>query len=269
MHIVFIGYGKTSERVAQQLFTQHQISSISLSPKKDAFARHYQQDIYALDLSQLDPIDVAYILLSPKQSSIEGYQHTYVNSVEPIVAALKQHPIQRVIVVSSTRVYGENQGQRIDDESEIVPSDPQGALLYEMEQLWQTAYPNQCVIVRPTGIYGTSVSRMIKLAKNTQSYPHIHYSNRIHIDDLARFLANLLHVKHPQGSYIVSNNQPLPLHTIIEWFQQQLALPELVLQSDALSGKRIYATYLQHMGFQFMHEDCFADYSKLLKQNPT
>jgi hypothetical protein len=34
-----------------------------------------------------------------------------------------------------------------------------------METLWQQAYPSECVIVRPTGIYGTSVARMIKLAE--------------------------------------------------------------------------------------------------------
>ena len=269
MHIVFIGYGKTSERVAQQLFTQHQISSISLSPKHDVYATHYAQDVHDLDLSYLAPIDVAYVLLSPKQSSLEAYQHTYLDSVEPIVQALKSHPIQRVIVVSSTRVYGENQGERIDDESTIYPSDAQGAVLYEMEQRWQAAYPKECIIIRPTGIYGTSVARMIKLAQTTHNYPHIHYSNRIHLDDLASFLAFMFHVKHPEKSYIVSNNQPLPLHHIIAWFQQQLALPELVLDSDRLSGKRIYATYLQQMGFQLQHEDCFADYLKLLNKNPT
>jgi nucleoside-diphosphate-sugar epimerase len=268
MHIVFIGYGKTSERVAQQLFTQHQISSVSLSPKADTFATHYIQDVHALDLSQLAPIDVAYVLLSPKQSTIEGYQHTYLDSVAPIVKALKSHPIQRVIVVSSTRVYGENCGERIDDESEIKPIDAQGALLHAMEQHWQAAYPNECVIIRPTGIYGTSAARMVKLAQSTTSYPHIHYSNRIHIDDLATFLANMIHVKHLKKSYIVTNNQPLPLHKMIEWFQQQLDLPELVLEGDRLSGKRIDATYLQQMGFELKHQDCFLDYQELLEKAP-
>ena len=266
MHIVFIGYGKTSERVAQQLFTQHQISSVSLSDKHDGLSTHYVQDVHGLDLSHLAPIDIAYVLLSPKQSSIEGYQHTYLDSVAPIVKALKQHPIQRVIVLSSTRVYGEDQGQYIADQSVIQPNDRQGELLYDMEQRWQAAYPNQCIIVRPTGIYGISVARMLKLAHSTLSYPKLHYSNRIHIDDLARFLADLLHVKHPQKSYIVSNSQPVPLHKIIQWFQQQLDLPELVLDSQLLSGKRIYATHLHDMGFKLSHPDCFVDYANLLKQ---
>ncbi|NNH37808.1 NAD-dependent epimerase/dehydratase family protein [Acinetobacter terrae] len=268
MHILFIGYGKTSRRVAKQLFEQgHQITTISQSPKTDEFATHLIQDVHQLDLAHVAAIDWVYVLLSPSQSSIEGYQQTYVDSVAPIVAALKQHPVQKIVVVSSTRVYGENKGERIDDESCIQPIDEQGRLLRQMEQLYQQAFPNQCIIIRPTGIYGTSVARMIKLAEITKSYPKVHYSNRIHIDDLARFLALLIHVEHPENSYIVSNNQPTPLHETIQWFQRQLNLPELVLESEELSGKRIYATRMEETGFELKHEDCFGDYLEMLENN--
>ena len=215
MHILFIGYGKTSRRVAKQLFEQgHQITTISQSPKTDEFATHLIQDVHQLDLAHVAAIDWVYVLLSPSQSSIEGYQQTYVDSVAPIVAALKQHPIQKIVVVSSTRVYGENKGERIDDESLIQPIDEQGRLLWKMEQLYQHAFPNQCIIIRPTGIYGISVARMIKLAEATQSYLQIHWSNRIHMDDLARFLAKLIHVEHPENSYIVSKLKPLLFHRV-------------------------------------------------------
>ena len=267
MHILFIGYGKTSRRVAKQLFEQgHQITTISQSPKTDEFATHLIQDVHQLNLTQIKPIDWAYVLLSPSQNSIEGYQQTYVDSIAPIVAALKQHPVQKIVVVSSTRVYGENKGEHTDDESCIQPVDEQGRLLLKMEQLYQQAFPKQCIIIRPTGIYGISVARMIKLAEMTQSYPQIHYSNRIHIDDLARFLAQLIHVEHPENSYIVTNNQPIPLPEIIQWLQRQLNLPELVLESEALSGKRIYATRMEKTGFKLEHVDCFGDYLRMLEK---
>ena len=267
MHILFIGYGKTSRRVAKQLFEQgHQITTISQSPKTDQFATHLIQDVHQLNLTQIKPIDWAYVLLSPSQSSIEGYQQTYVDSIAPIVAALKQHQVQKIVVVSSTRVYGENKGEHTDDESCIQPVDEQGRLLRQMEQLYQQAFPKQCIIIRPTGIYGTSVARMIKLAEMTQSYSKVHYSNRIHINDLARFLAQLIHVEHPENSYIVSNNQPIPLHETIQWFQRQLNLPELVLESEALSGKRIYATRMLKTGFELEHEDCLGDYLRMLEK---
>lgn len=69
----------------------------------------------------------------------------------------------------------------------FTPNDAQGHILHNMELLWQKYFPSQCVIVRPTGIYGASIDRLKRMAEHTQTYPNIHYSNRIHIDDLARF----------------------------------------------------------------------------------
>ena len=258
MHILFIGYGKTSQRVAKQLFQQdHQITTVSRSPKDDVFAEHLQQDIHQLDLSKIEPVDMVYVLLAPSRSSelssIESYQKTYVDSVQPIISALKIHPVQRIIVVSSTRVYGEDHGQIINDDSPIIPKDDQGYLLLKMEQLWQQAYTEQVIIVRPTGIYDGLSQRMIKLAETTKSYSNIHWSNRIHIDDLARFLAYLIHVEHPEKSYICSNNQPEPLHERILNIQKELGLPELVLESDKESGKRIFAKRMAENGFEVLN----------------
>ena len=255
MHILFIGYGKTSQRAAKLLFEQgHQITTISQSPKTDGYANHLIQDAHQLDLSCITPVDAVYVLLSPNESTVEAYQRTYVDTVQPIAQALKKHPIQRIIVVSSTRVYGENAGERVDDETLPKPIDTQGRLLLQMEQLYQTAFPAQCVIVRPTGIYSGSSARMQKLAETTKSYPNIHWSNRIHIDDLARFLVFLLHVEHLEKSYICSNNKPVPLHERILEIQHELGLPELVLQSEKETGKRIFAERMRSMGFQLEHK---------------
>ena len=259
MHILFIGYGKTSSRVAKQLFQQnHQITTVSRSPKSDDFAQHITQDIDQLDLSQIDPVDAVYVLLAPSRnsalSSIEAYQQTYVDSVQPIVNALKNYPIKRIVVVSSTRVYGKNSGEIINDDSVILPKDEQGRLLLKMEQLWQQVYPTQCVIVRPTGIYGASTARMVKLAETTKIYPNIHWSNRIHIDDLASFLAHLLHVERPEKSYLCSNNKPQPLHEMILKIQRKSGLPELFLESDRETGKKVLAERMAGSGFELMHK---------------
>ncbi|SPL69205.1 NAD-dependent epimerase/dehydratase family protein [Acinetobacter stercoris] len=267
MHILFIGYGKTSKRVAKQLFMLgHQITTISKTLKTDDFAQHLIQDVQNLDLDQVAPIDWVYILLSPSESTAKAYQQIYVDTVQPIVQALKKHPVQKIIVVSSTRVYGENAGEIINDDSAIQPNDEQGHLLLKMEQLWQAAYPDQNIIVRPTGIYGTSIVRMIKLAENTKCYPHIHWSNRIHIDDLADFLVYLIHVEHSEKSYIVSNNQPIPLHEMILWFQKWLVLPELIVENLNESGKQVFATNMLESGFVLKHKNWQETYKKMLEE---
>ncbi|OTG87994.1 NAD(P)-dependent oxidoreductase [Acinetobacter sp. ANC 4558] len=266
MHILFIGYGKTSQRVAKQLFELgYQLTTISQTAKTDLYANHLIQNINQLNLTNIKPIDCVFILLAPNEGGIEAYQKTYLDSTQPIIKALKHHPLKKLIVVSSTRVYGENKGESIDDESMIQPIDEQGQILYEMENTYLKAFPQLCSIVRPTGIYGLSVQRMITLAEKTEIYPNIHWSNRIHIDDLARFLVHLLHVEHIKKTYICTNNRPIPLHEIVQWFQQQLNLPKLVLGNQPCSGKKIFAHRMIDSGFQLKHTDCYQDYLALLK----
>lgn len=265
MHILFIGYGKTSHLIAKQLFQQgHQITTVSQSKKDNPYGLHLQQDIAQLDLSSINAIDAVYVLLSPKESTVEGYKKVFLDAIPNMVAALSIHPVKKVIVVSSTRVYGQDQAEKITDESEVYPQDEKAKILIRMEQAWQSAFPDECVIVRPTGIYGVSVQRMMKLAESSETYPNIHWSNRIHIEDLASFLTYLFHVEHPDKSYICSNNQPIPLHEIIRWFQKQLNLPQLELQSEQQSGKKIYATRMQKMNFKLQHQQFFADYQDLI-----
>ena len=268
MHILFIGYGKTSQRVAKQLFELgYQLTTISQSLKTDLYADHLIQDVHTLDLNRVKKIDAVFILLAPKDGGVDAYLKMYLESTQSIIQSLKHHPIKRIVVVSSTRVYGENNGEIITDQSAVKPLDEQGKILYAMENTYLKAFGEKCIIVRPTGIYGTSIVRMVKLAQSMEIYPNIHWSNRIYIEDLARFLVHILHVEHPKNTYLCSNNRPLPLHDVICWFQRQLKLPELTLQADIYSGKKIMATRMNGSGFELNHPDCFQDYLKLLQQN--
>lgn len=93
---------------------------MSRSPKDDDFVQHLTQDIQQLDLSQVQLIRCSLCITCAFHVIILKVQlkiiSRHVDSVQPIVKALKDHPIQRIIVVSSTRVYGESHGERIDDD---------------------------------------------------------------------------------------------------------------------------------------------------------
>ena len=80
----------------------------------------------------------------------------------------------------------------------------------------------------------------------------------------------MIHVEHPESSYIVSNNQPQLLHEVLQWFQQQMGLPVLKLESEQVTGKKLYATRMQKTGFELKRTDCFEDYLELMrKSNPS
>ncbi|AOA57246.1 NAD-dependent epimerase/dehydratase family protein [Acinetobacter larvae] len=268
MHILLLGYGQTAQRLAQTLSqSDHQITTISRSAKDTAFSNHLIQDVAHLDLSQLAAIDQVYVLLAPAQRSVADYRKTYLDSVAPICRALASHPVQRIVVVSSTRVYGEHQGEQIDDSTPASTTDPYGQILLDMEHAWRQAYPTQCVILRPSGIYGRSVQRLTELALKTTQYRALHWSNRIHIDDLAAFLAHLLHVEQPSAYYLVSDSRPIAMHEILTWFRTQLGLPPFSYAPELTSGKRIFAQRMLDHGFCLQHPDCFQVYRQLAAES--
>ncbi len=85
MHILFIGYGKTSQRVAKQLFTLgHQITTISRSPKTDPDMTHLLQDIQQLDLSQIQPVDGYLSILQPLMYSLPVFLHVTKVFLDPV-----------------------------------------------------------------------------------------------------------------------------------------------------------------------------------------
>ena len=56
------------------------------------------------------------------------------------------------------------------------------------------------------------------------------------------------------------------MHEILQWFQLQLGLPLLQVESEQVTGKKLYATRMQQMGFELEHPDCYEDYLELMEK---
>jgi len=98
-----------------------------------------------------------------------------------------------VIWVSSTSVYGNNQGDWVDEASPTHPISFSGKLLLEAEQQIQSL-PCAHSIVRFSGIYGpgrTRILSQIKAGVGRAAKPE-QWSNRIHSEDCAGVLAHLI-----------------------------------------------------------------------------
>jgi regulator of PEP synthase PpsR (kinase-PPPase family) len=65
----------------------------------------------------------------------------------------------------------------------------------------------------------------------------------------------------------VTNNDPKLMHEILQWFQKQMELPLLKVESEQVTGKKLYATRMQKMGFELEHPDCYEDYLGLMRKN--
>jgi nucleoside-diphosphate-sugar epimerase len=162
-----------------------------------------------------------------------GYRAAYVQGLQNVLSWLDDYgqTPERLIFVSSSSVYGQQDGEWVDEKSETVATGYSGRLMLEAEQVaLNSGIPAS--ILRLTGIYGpgrewllTQVRRGYRVAVEPPLY-----GNRIHADDAAGLLAFLLE-KDRQGVklddfYIGVDDAPAPLAEVVGWLREYLGVTE-------------------------------------------
>ena len=162
-----------------------------------------------------------------------GYRKAYVEGLQHVLEWLDDYGQQpkHLLFVSSSSVYGQQNGEWVDETSPTQAVGYSGQVMLEAEQVaLDSGIP--ATTVRLTGIYGPG--REWLLSQVRQGYrvavePPL-YGNRIHVDDAAGLLAFLLlHVE--QGGtldkvYIGVDNAPAPLAEVVDWLREYLGVTE-------------------------------------------
>lgn len=167
-----------------------------------------------------------------------GYQAAYFDGLRNVLSWLKeagQRP-RRLFFVSSSGVYGQKNGEWIDETSPAEAQGYSGRVMLEAEQLiWQSDIP--ATSVRLTGIYGPGrewLLKQVQMGYRVVSEPPL-YANRIHADDCAGLLAFLLQAdargEALDDLYIGVDDEPAPLHEVVAWLRDALNVTEWAEES--------------------------------------
>jgi nucleoside-diphosphate-sugar epimerase len=162
-----------------------------------------------------------------------GYRAAYVEGLQHVLGWLKQHGQRpkRLLFVSSSSVYGQQQGEWVDETSPTVAGGYSGRLMLEAEQVaLDSGIPASRV--RLTGIYGPG--REWLLSQVRQGYSVVEdpplYANRIHADDAAGLLAFLLEAdrqgKALDDCYIGVDDAPAALADVVGWLREYLGVTQ-------------------------------------------
>lgn len=204
--------------------------------------------------------------LTPGVSSDERYQQVYVEGTANVLAALNRDSLQRVFFVSSTSVYHQNDEQWVDELSETSPERFSGQRLLEAERLCsEDSVP--ATIVRFAGIYGQQSVRLINDVLAAKASLQ-NYTNRIHRDDCAGFMAHLLQM--PQESlqlcYIGVDSEPTKASEVKKWLAEQLECNVPAVSTDeAVSGnKRCSNRRMLETGYRLKYPNYREGYRPIL-----
>ena len=124
--------------------------------------------------------------------------------------------------LSSTSIYGDHQGNWVDENSETHPTSSQSLARLKAEHQWlalreETGLPVH--IFRLAGIYGPdrNVLEDLKAGKAQRILKEGIVFSRIHVEDIAQALKASMKAPNPGRIYNVADSCPAPSHEVVAY----------------------------------------------------
>jgi nucleoside-diphosphate-sugar epimerase len=178
-------------------------------------------------------IDYLVYCATPTVRDEAGYRAAYTEGLRHVLAWTErsgQKP-KRILFVSSSSVYGQQQGEWVDETSPADASGFSGQVMREAEKVALSS-DVPATVVRLTGIYGPGRSDLMNRVRQGYSVavePPL-YGNRIHADDAAGLLAFLLQAEAGgvalDDCYIGVDDAPTPLAEVVDWMRERLGVTQ-------------------------------------------
>ena len=201
----------------------------------------------------------------------ENYHAHYVQGLKNVMATqVENTQLRHVFFVSSTRVYGQNTQEILNENVTAIPADFGGERLLEAEKvLLNLPYKSTCL--RLSGIYGPGRLYLVNTAKHPERWPEDNnWSNRIHRDDAAGFIAFLVQKSLNQQSiencYIVTDDMPTLQYCVLTWLATKQGVDFSHIQTPvSAGGKRLSNQRLRATGFELQYANYQIGYTKILE----
>jgi nucleoside-diphosphate-sugar epimerase len=228
---------------------------------------------YQLEELPLD-FEFIYFIVSPDGRNKESYQAIYeIGLTNLIDRFVKEGASPNWIFISSTSVYGQSEGEWVDEESIAQPDNITSQYIRQAEQQLMDLNP-QNIVVRFSGIYGPGREYLLRMAKQQsviQKDPP-YYTNRIHQQDCIGVLIFLLEQSLAgvtlEQCYLASDDNPATMWDVMSWLTEHLSCkpPEAkVNDKEVVMNKRCNNQRLKTLGYHFQYPDFKVGYLELIK----
>ena len=210
-------------------------------------AKFIQLDALKLSADQLQDFTAIAVIVTPDDYSTSGYNASYLSICQHLAQLADQLPkLERVIFISSTGVYGQDNGEWIDENTApVTPERDASKVILQAEQALQQGFGDKAIIIRPSGIYGRKRLMRLRKARDAQKQPIARnaWSNRIMDSDLVTIIAKVLTIDTPKAVYIATDYLPVTTFELMTWLATQLgeSAPKGDDNKTATEGKRLHS----------------------------
>lgn len=229
-------------------------------------------DLVEMSDDTLPDADVVFLIMTPNGRNEEAYRAAYFDTAQVLIRRYKDIAKQpKVFFVSSTSVYGQSQGEWIDETTPAQPATATAKVLVETEQSLAAAFSN--VAVRCSGIYGSGRYRLLETVLSGKDWGDNSWTNRIHRDDVVSALVLLANCALSNTTLpehvIVTDQTPVSMWEVKLWLATCLDANVAVSGGEGFvptSGKRIQGQYLLSQGWRMQYPSYVAGYHELLRE---
>ncbi len=221
--VIIAGCGYLGQRLAQQhRHLGDSVVALVQSSESQAALTESGLDTLRLDLDQaqtatFDANQARIYWLIPPPPNGESDERT-----RSFTRLLQGQRPEKVVVISTTGVYGDCQGEWVTEDHPVNPKAPRALRRWSSEQQWQhwcTEQDVARVTLRLPGIYGPG---RLPLARLQKRLPMIReadapWSNRIHIDDLVQVCLSAMNRETTEQLFNVSDGHP---STMLDYFNR-------------------------------------------------
>jgi nucleoside-diphosphate-sugar epimerase len=210
-------------------------------------AAFMQADAVTLKAEQLQDFTHIAIIVTPDEYSTSGYHNSYLAITQHVAkSADKLTQLERVIFISSTGVYGQNNGEWIDEyTAPMTPEREASKVILQAEQALQQGFSDKAIVIRPSGIYGPDRLMRLRKVKEPKKEPvaAAHWSNRIMDCDLVNIITNVLTCDAPKPIYLATDYMPVTTFELTAWLSKQVGElpPKVDHKKTAVTGKRLHS----------------------------
>tara|TARA_B100000700_G_scaffold42159_2_gene43143 strand:- start:3378 stop:4244 length:867 start_codon:yes stop_codon:yes gene_type:complete len=149
-----------------------------------------------------------------------------------LIKFMNKDRVKWITYLSATSVYGNHNGEWVDENSKCIPSSSNGIARLKVENCWldlfkKFNYPIQ--IFRLSGIYSdkNNVLKRLKTGEAKLIFKENHFFSRIHVDDISNILFKSLKTFKSGEIFNISDDKPAPLSEVTLYGAKLLNIKKL------------------------------------------
>ena len=216
MNIICFGFGQVAKNFIKKLKDQGATFKLTATSREESKTEEFENITYesfqftkeGFDKNFLKRFEEAdHILLSI--APIHGVDIVIKNFKDNF----KSNKLKWITYLSATSVYGNHNGEWVDENSETKPTSPNGIERLKVEKEWMqlaSKFDLPFQIFRLSGIYSNqfNILKRLKSGEAKIINKKNHFFSRIHVEDIANILFSSLNNFKKKEIYNISDNLP-------------------------------------------------------------